>query len=1044
MKENTLSLRIAVSLFACFLLLFLVAVATLPFGNSIMHTLFPRSVTLAAAPVIENISTNAADYPDSQIPRYEKLEISFTVDTQADNMYIPHDPSPPAGVNTNGISVDVLFSPDNWLTTYRQPAFYYQEFLDERRGGQSQLEWFYPTDTFVWKARFAPDQEGLWRFKITATDSEGTTESNEHTFTVTGSDKNGFVQVSEDDPRYFEFEDGTYFPALGYNMNYDQISWTHPVASNEANFQTMSENGIQLIRMWLSQWAIWGSAWNPWYDINNHQGYIPAARLVLDGVNTDAGSEAAMIVNNVVIPCMFTGYQKAPAAVKQHTNYRVQVRYKMQNLTGPRVSEQPYGLVAKVGGWLTDCQDSGTGTVITEYASANTDTDPEPWQIIEGTWNSGNNHFLPFFYLTTENVNTGRASIDYVWMQEDLGGGNYGPNIMSKPWMSHHLYMEQRNSYAFDKVLQLAEQHDVYLRPVMLERQDYITERIFPDGSVDDNSPSQNNFYGPNSRSVTKVRWLQQAWWRYAQARWGYSTNIHSWELLNEGDPANTRHFIQADEFGKYMKCRVFGVSVGSQDGDLCTHNHPNAHLVSTSNWHSFPTGLWASDTYPNVDFADVHRYIPQNDSDYNDSVTATINASLQYHTAMVNAGKVKPIIRGETGFTTTESEPGSPELLDDTDGVWLHNFLWAGINHGGLIESYWYANYHIYNAQAGFDNRSVFRPFRNFIEDEPLNKGGYEAIQADTSNDELRVVGQYSTPHDQGHLWIQNKAYTWRNVVDENSITPQSGTVTISGVTPDTIYTIETWNTYETDKSEQIVNTATQESNSSGEITLALSSLGTDVAYKFHTQEPSPTPTPGPTPTSTPVPTPTNTPAPTPTPTTGPTPTAGPTPTSSPTPTNTPAPTSTPVPTPPPPPTLNATFPHVYADSVTFSGSKQANTAIRINGVTVVAQNSSTSWSASRPLSLGTNTFSVRARRGSLDSSPINRTIIRQGLADINADGIVNIFDLGIFAGNYGRENIQISDPRNVRMSDMNQDGRVNIFDLGIFAGRYGSTYSY
>jgi len=41
-------------------------------------------------------------------------------------------------------------------------------------------------------------------------------------------------------------------------------------------------------------------------------------------------------------------------------------------------------------------------------------------------------------------------------------------------------------------------------------------------------------FYGLG-RSQNKVRWIQQTWWRYLQARWGYSPNIHSWELTNEG-----------------------------------------------------------------------------------------------------------------------------------------------------------------------------------------------------------------------------------------------------------------------------------------------------------------------------------------------------------------------------------------------------------------------------------------------------------------------------------------------------------------------------
>ncbi|HMN29363.1 MAG TPA: hypothetical protein PKE45_14530, partial [Caldilineaceae bacterium] len=73
------------------------------------------------------------------------------------------------------------------------------------------------------------------------------------------------------------------------------------------------------------------------------------------------------------------------------------------------------------------------------------------------------------------------------------------------------------------------------------------------------------------------------------QARWGYSTHIHSWELTNEGDPFNANHYAATDELGKFMHCRVFGASVGAGDAAQCTFQHPNRHLVTTSFWTSFP-----------------------------------------------------------------------------------------------------------------------------------------------------------------------------------------------------------------------------------------------------------------------------------------------------------------------------------------------------------------------------------------------------------------------------------------------------------------------
>ena len=49
---------------------------------------------------ISYIADNRAGYPDSQIPTYDKLEITFQVDnTVAGNFQLPYDPIPPKGID---------------------------------------------------------------------------------------------------------------------------------------------------------------------------------------------------------------------------------------------------------------------------------------------------------------------------------------------------------------------------------------------------------------------------------------------------------------------------------------------------------------------------------------------------------------------------------------------------------------------------------------------------------------------------------------------------------------------------------------------------------------------------------------------------------------------------------------------------------------------------------------------------------------------------------------------------------------------------------
>ncbi len=787
-----------------------------------------------AGPVIRDITLNTSQYPGGQVPNYKKLEITFQVDSSASNLQLPYDPSPPPGIQPGiGISVDALFTPDNWQTVYQQPAFNYQEFQDSLKNGR---EWFYPTENISWKVRFSPNIPGNWQFKLVAQDSSGRTETTSTTsFSVSDSDEPGFLRVSRSDPRYFEFENGAYFPALGYNMNYDRVSWTNPVLDNQATFEKMGQNGIQLARVWLSQWSIYGPSWNPWNAVDPvlHSQSIPFSGLTFD--NAYSGSETSLKLEATKNPCMFLGFMKPSPAVLANARYRVRIRYRTEGIAGPRVPGALFGFVVKTGGWLWEpgnyCQDTGSGQTITPYQSQN----QAQWQILEGSLETGTANFLPMFYLTIENVTQGKAYIDYVWIEQDLGNGNYGPNIVSKPWMSHHLYFEQRNSYAFDKVLELAEENDIYLRLVALEKNDWTLNRLDDLGQpilynalcedIDPNNdpdrcPGNRWFYG-NGRETTKVRWLQKAWWRYLQARWGYSTHIHSWELLNEGDPASELHFMLADEFGKFMHQYI-----------------PNDHLVSTSNWHSFPKdAFWANPNYPNVDFADIHYYVDENAVGFTDTAFASYNLSQQIG-AKQPSGAGKPVIRGETGFVLSGSEPYSEQLLADTQGNWLHNFIWAGINPGGLIESYWYEKPHIINTRSDgtivFDHRPQFRTFFSFIKNIPLNNGSYQDAQTTASNTDIRVLGQKDLVNGKAHLWIQNMQHSWRNVVDGIPIMSLSGQVEIAGFQPNQSYSLQWWDPYQPDPAQQIVLIETVISGKDGAILIPINDLVSDIAVQI------------------------------------------------------------------------------------------------------------------------------------------------------------------------------------------------------------------
>jgi hypothetical protein len=808
--------------------------------------------------------------PDS-IPKYGKFEVTFSVlGSVATNLQMPYDPAPPPGIAANwGITVNAEFTRDGFRTIHTVPAFVYQEHEYQVKGNR---DWFNPLDQYSWKVRFAPPQEGSWEYRLTATDASGSVVSPPRSVAVQPSADRGFVRVSTRDPRYFEFEDGSLFLGLGYNGG---IDWFNPVRSTEARLATMGDNGVSLSRIWLSQSGLYGSAWNPWYGLRgDYGGYIPRTGV------TPAGSPAAMKLRlayaesngnrntSYFEACRFIGGFQSAAAVKRQTTYRFRVRYSAVDLTGPRNPGAPsYGFVLKMqnpadGNWHRSCYDAGsnnsTGQVISPYGG---NTANEAW--LEGTWTSGNNDFLPPFYLAIENANAqnpanGRVPavyVSYVEIREVRADGSLtGPNIVPKPSMEHQNYFEQRFSFAFDRVLEAARDHGVYFKVVVLEKDEDILNQLQPSGEF--GAASSANFYG-NYRSMTASRWLQRAWWRYLQARWGYSTNIHSWELVNEGDPMSDRHHTLADEFGGYM--RQFA---------------PNHHLVTTSFWHSLPAAaFWKNANYPNLDYVDLHAYVSTSQTgEFNaaaakDTVvrarcgtnngcfkTSMKNDAALYHTEhslqAMDRALGKPLVRGESGLDAPSQQVEDANLARDSAGVWLHNLVWSSVNGGGMYDLYWWLQN--VRQQPGPDGSAAnglhehFRAFRDFMADVPLNNGRYQDLAAVVSRpSDVRVLGQKDTAGGRAHAWIQNRRHTWCAVVggvgdcaetwDNSRLT---GTVTVGGFAPGVSYPVQ-WTTFDAAGAPTVQAAANRAADGSGNLVLALDQLpasAVDAAVKVGT----------------------------------------------------------------------------------------------------------------------------------------------------------------------------------------------------------------
>ena len=189
----------------------------------------------SAGPVVTGLTTNLADYPNSQVPRYEKFEVTLTLGSSYPN---PFDP--------DVIRVDGYFtSPGGGALV--QPGFYYQPYQVTTVNG---AETYTPSGNPAWKVRFSPRETGIYQYYIRLTDASGSTNTSTASFQVTASSNPGFISVSAKNSRYFEFDSGAPFIGLGLNVGWWQFE-NRRISTYNYYLSRMQEYKANLARVWM-------------------------------------------------------------------------------------------------------------------------------------------------------------------------------------------------------------------------------------------------------------------------------------------------------------------------------------------------------------------------------------------------------------------------------------------------------------------------------------------------------------------------------------------------------------------------------------------------------------------------------------------------------------------------------------------------------------------------------------------------------------------------------------------------------------------------
>lgn len=389
--------------------------------------------------------------------------------------------------------------------------------------------------------------------------------------------------------------------------------------------------------------------------------------------------------------------------------------------------------------------------------------------------------------------------------------------------------MNPRGTFELDCIVRAAERNGVYLQLCSVGEPQWIWDR-----SVVDTSKCPMN-WNPSPIAWTDPAYI--AYWkrnfRYRVARWGYSTAIFAWELVNE-HPAVPRdseiyHFYQI--YGAYQR-----------------QTDPYHHLRTTSQQsQTWSPGLYSSDAF---DIANYHDYMMP--SRHTDELTydaahfvyriaqclrtPNANCSFPLGDGSVWQGTAKPIVWGELDTGTARWNEPNPQPRA------THNVRWAGLfSPLGMSPIDWYWEHQPYLEQK-YDEAKIAS---DFFRDVDYAGAQFEYAASDdvriadsanpigriaVSQERLRVLAMRAADGRRAYAWVQHRDHIWGKA--DMLPAALTGTFTLCGMA-DGVFRIEFWDTY-----SGKISCAASVSSCNGQITLRVGNLTRDVAIKILGQD--------------------------------------------------------------------------------------------------------------------------------------------------------------------------------------------------------------
>jgi len=110
------------------------------------------------------------------------------------------------------------------------------------------------SSTSIWKARFAPQEKGVYSYHFSLTVNNKIEQSASGSFTVSETQGQGFLH--KNDLYTFKFDNGDLFRGIGENVGWEARSHENPKYTYELLLPPLAANGANFFRTWMCPWNL--------------------------------------------------------------------------------------------------------------------------------------------------------------------------------------------------------------------------------------------------------------------------------------------------------------------------------------------------------------------------------------------------------------------------------------------------------------------------------------------------------------------------------------------------------------------------------------------------------------------------------------------------------------------------------------------------------------------------------------------------------------------------------------------------------------------